>query len=113
VSFSQITGRGDFPIGYRALEYRAPDNQSGAPDPDKVIFIVNTTTEGELSIRVRSDWRKIVRFEDLRERAIRDLENLLKQLSFLSVGRLQTYASGQTLGEYPELLRLLTRFREF
>jgi hypothetical protein len=78
VSFSQITGRGDFPIGYRALEYRAPDNQSGAPDPDKVIFIVNTTTEGELSIRVRSDWRKIVRFEDLRERAIRDLENLLK-----------------------------------
>jgi len=117
-----MSDRGDFPIGYCALEYKAPDDESLSPDPDRVILIVNMCAEGELSIRVHPDWRNTevsedhavlqALFDDLRERASLDPEGLLKQLSSLSVGPMQTYDAGQTLADRPDLLQLFDRFQE-
>ena len=116
-----MSDRGEFPIGYCALEYRARDDESSS-DPKDVILIVAKQTSGELSIRVHPDWRKIARladhstlqavFDDLPERALLDPESLIKQLSYLSVGPLNAYEAGQALADHPDLLQMFSRFRE-
>jgi len=117
-----MSDSGDFPIGYCALEYRAPDDDSVSSDPNKVILIINRSAEGELSIRVHPNWRNTARsddhatlqalLDDLKERASLDPEGLLKQLSSLSVGALQTYNVGQSLADRPALLQLFEGFQE-
>jgi hypothetical protein len=117
-----MSDRGNFPIGYCALEYKARGDDSVSSDPHKVISIINRSAEGELTIRVRPDWRNTARaedhavlqalFDDLRERASLDPEVLLKQLSSLGVGALQTYHVGQTLADRPDLLQLFEGFEK-
>lgn len=117
-----MSDRGDIPIGYCALEYRAPDDESVSPDSKNVILIVSRLADGDLSIRVHPDWRKTASadahsilpalFDDLRERARRDPESLFRQLASLSVGVLQTYDFGQTLADRPDLLQLFDHFQE-
>jgi hypothetical protein len=114
--------RAEFPIGYCTLEYCARNDESFSSDIEKVILIAIGLTTGELSIRVHPDWRQIVisadhsylqsTLDDLAQRARRDPESLLRQISTLSVGPLQTYDVGQTLADRPDLLRLLDRFME-
>jgi hypothetical protein len=122
VSFSPPSDRGDFPIGCCALEYSARDDESLSSNIEKVILIANRQRSGELSIRVHSNWRQIVipadhdylqaTLDDLAARARIDPESLLKQVSTLSVGPLQTYHAGQTLADHPDLLHLFDRFME-
>ena len=117
-----MSDRGDFPIGYCALEYRAPDNEVLSTDLERIILIATKLRRGELSIKVHPDWHKIAIpedhaylqaiFDDFAERTRLDPESLLKQLSTLSVGPLQTYDVGQMLADRPDLLQLFDRFKE-
>ena len=51
-------------------------------------------------------------FSDFETRALRNGHELLKQLSFLSVGPLVTFDTGRDLKDNPQLLQLFERFKE-
>jgi hypothetical protein len=117
-----MSDKRNVPIGYCALEYVARGNDSSTTNIKKVVLIVVGSSSGELSTRVHPDWHNIAGteereifqalFDDVKERASLDPESLLEQLSSLSVGPLQTYDTGQTIADRPDLLELFMAFRE-
>ena len=118
MSFAGRKDKGDSLNGYCALEYRARDE--GSSDLGRVIAIVRCPAIGGLAVRIHPEWRKIASaedhqtlealFEDFAVRALSNGDELLRQLSTLSVGCLVTFETGRDLDDNPSLLQLWARF---
>ena len=112
---------GVFPIGYCALEYKAHDEAPSA-SLDNVIAIVQRSELDAFHIRVRPNWQLVVEpedypvlqslFDDFKQRAKDNLDDLFRHISDLGIGPLVTYDAGKDLANCPELLALFHRFIE-
>jgi predicted NAD/FAD-binding protein len=85
-----------------------------------IILLVLMDEKGTLSFHVHPDWRSVVQPEDSKymesilddflERAKEQPTPLFKQLCSLGVGPLVTQQTGERISDYPQLLKLRSRF---
>jgi len=103
------------------LQYIASENDQDRADSSPIIALV-TSHDGEIGIRVRPEWEKIVLptdrnylealYRDFRMRIKSDPDGLFRQLSDLSVGPLVTREAGSDLAANLPYLRLAEQFQE-